>query len=135
MGVLISGSRFMVLGILGPSEGVPVIPHYLSLNVALDITVMADSDSMLDCGKVSTKSTLFLLYTGSVVGTKGWAKGRGPGKVCAEETRGQCGGPAIWRVGAEAERGKLRKGMGGHGKGAVYHPELGDRERALAGFE
>ena len=31
------------------SKGVPIMPHYFSLDIALGIPVMADSDSMLDC--------------------------------------------------------------------------------------
>ena len=48
-GILIQVSTLVVLDILGPSKGIPVIPHYLSLGIVLDITVMADSDSILDC--------------------------------------------------------------------------------------
>lgn len=32
-----------------PPTGVPILPHYLSLDIALNITVMANSDSILDC--------------------------------------------------------------------------------------
>lgn len=44
-----------------PPKGVPVTPHYLSLDVALAITVMADSDSVLDCQTYS--EGLLSLYT------------------------------------------------------------------------
>lgn len=37
-GVLIRLSRFVVLGVPGPSKGVPVISPYSSLDIALDIT-------------------------------------------------------------------------------------------------
>lgn len=33
-------------------KGVPITPHYLSLYLALDITLMADSDSILYCQSV-----------------------------------------------------------------------------------
>lgn len=38
-------------GCSSPHKGVPVTPHYLSLDIALDVTIMADSDSILHCQK------------------------------------------------------------------------------------
>lgn len=45
-----------------PPKGIPITPHYLSLGMALDIAVIADSNSILDCQKCSKKSSLLLLY-------------------------------------------------------------------------
>ena len=42
-----------------PSKGVPVTPHYLSPDIAVDITVTADSDSTLNCERCP-KSALCL---------------------------------------------------------------------------
>ena len=42
-------SRHVGLGITGPSQGHSVAPWSFGNNLALDINVMADSDSMLDC--------------------------------------------------------------------------------------
>lgn len=39
------------------------MPHYLSLDIALDITALADSDSILDCQRGPKKSDLLLLYS------------------------------------------------------------------------
>lgn len=69
-GVLIQVSRLVVFwGILGHSgafwvspKGILIIPHYLGLDMALDIAIIADSNSMLDCQKCSKTSFLLLLY-------------------------------------------------------------------------
>lgn len=46
-------SRLVVFDVLGHPKDVPVIPHYFSIDIALDITVMADIDSILGCQKCS----------------------------------------------------------------------------------
>lgn len=56
-GVLISGDN--LLSILAPSKGISITTHYFSPDFALDMTVMADGDSVLS--KVSKKSILFFL--------------------------------------------------------------------------
>ena len=40
-----------------PPKGIPITPHCLSLDIALGATVMADTDSILDCPRC-TKSSL-----------------------------------------------------------------------------
>lgn len=42
-------SRLVVLGSWAPPKGIPLTSHYLSLEITLDITVMAESDPLLDC--------------------------------------------------------------------------------------
>lgn len=49
-GVLIPVSALVVWGVLGPCrKGVPITPHYLRIDIALDISVLTDSDSILNC--------------------------------------------------------------------------------------
>lgn len=44
-------SKLVVWGFWAPPKSILVIPHYLSLDIALDITVMAESDSLWDSPK------------------------------------------------------------------------------------
>ena len=55
-GVLIRVSRLVVVG-------VPIVPHHLSLDLALGMTVMADSDSILDCQRRPNICHALALYT------------------------------------------------------------------------
>ena len=44
-------------------EDILIIPNYLSLGTELDITVMADSDSILDCQSVQKVLSALAIYS------------------------------------------------------------------------
>lgn len=52
-GVLTRVPRLVAWDILGPSQGHSCYTHYLTLDTAFGITIMADSDSLLDCQRCS----------------------------------------------------------------------------------
>lgn len=65
-------SRLVVLGFWAPPKGIPLTPHYLGLEIALDITVMDENDPLLDCPRCP----------------------RSP--LCSAQVSALCG--ALWRV-------------------------------------
>lgn len=106
-----------------PHPKVFPIPHYLSLHIALDILSWLIATPYWIVQKCP-KSPLCSCFTQEVW----WEERAGPreerqGRSACWGDSGAPWGPVVWR--AEAERGEVRKGLGSHGKGSVFHLELG----------
>lgn len=66
--VLIHVSRLVLSGVQIPPRSITLTPHCLSLDIALDLIAMADSDSILYCqrcpGSLSCSCSVQVIYKG-----------------------------------------------------------------------